>query len=108
MVLLNDKMQIEIPKKISENIEKVSQELGLDKKELIARAIILYLHSIKEHTDLIEEIKAWEKASIEDSLIFEKQVWKKANYGFNSKFKTAVAGCFRDEYKMRGMFNGYW
>ena len=67
-------MQIEIPKEVSKNMEKASQELGLDKKELIARAITLYLHSIQEHIDLKYEIEAWEKAGIEDSINFEKQV----------------------------------
>lgn len=66
-------MQIEIPKEVSKNIEKASQELGLDKKELISRAIMLYLHSIQEHIGLKEEIEAWEKAGIVDSINFEKQ-----------------------------------
>jgi len=60
-------MEIEIPKDISGEIERTSQEMGLKKKELMARAIKLYIRDIKEQEDLNTEIDAWERAAIRDS-----------------------------------------
>lgn len=67
-------MQIEIARDISENLEKASKELRLNKKELIARAIKLYLNSIKEYVNLKEELEAWERAGTEDLLAFENKI----------------------------------
>ena len=67
-------MEIEISNDVSENIEKASLELGVDKKELVSRAIRFYLHSIIEEENLKKELEAWEKAGMEDLENFEKQL----------------------------------
>lgn len=67
-------MQIEVAKDISENLERASKELGLNKKELITRAIKLYLHNVKEYIILKEELEAWERAGTEDLLAFENKI----------------------------------
>ena len=66
-------MEIEISEDISKNIEKFSQELGIDKKEIVQRAVRFYLHSIVEEENLKEELEAWENAGIEDIEEFEEQ-----------------------------------
>ena len=60
-------MEIEISKDISENVTQASKELGLSKEELIARAIKLYLLSMKKYIKLKEEMLDWEEAGIEDA-----------------------------------------
>lgn len=67
-------VEIEISKGISKSLERASKELGLNEKELIVRAIKLYLYSIREQLSLKEEIEAWEMASIGDTVNFEKQI----------------------------------
>lgn len=67
-------MEVEISEDISKNIERASQELGVNKKEFVSRAIRFYLHSIVEEESLKEELEAWEKAGIEDLENFGKQL----------------------------------
>lgn len=65
-------MEIEISEDISENIDKASRELGVNKKEFITRALRFYLYNLMKERDLKKEIDAWEKASIEDFESFGK------------------------------------
>ena len=66
-------MEIELSKDISENIEIASKQLGLEKKEIITRALILYLKNLRQYIDLQEELEGWEQISSEDSAnLFEK------------------------------------
>lgn len=65
-------MQIDLPEDISKSIEKASIQLGLNKKEVITRAIILYLKNVKEYAELQVEMAEWEEAGIEDLINWEK------------------------------------
>jgi hypothetical protein len=67
-------MELELSKDISKSLERASQELGLKEKEIIVRAIKLYLYNIKEYLNFKEELEAWEMAGFEDSLNFEKKI----------------------------------
>lgn len=67
-------MEVEISEDILRNIEKASRELGLNKKEIINRAVRLYLHNILKEEKLKEEFEAWEMAGIEDLKKFEEQI----------------------------------
>lgn len=58
-------MEVEITEDVSRNIKRASQELGVDEKELVRRAVRFYLHRIIEEEGLKEELEAWEKAGIE-------------------------------------------
>ena len=66
-------MEIEISEDISKNIEKFSRDLGIDKEEIIRRAVKFYLHSIVEEENFKEELEAWENAGIKDLDKFEEQ-----------------------------------
>ncbi len=59
-------MEIEISRDIENKVERASQELGLSKKEIVARALQLYLLSIKDYIELKEEIDTWEEAGRQD------------------------------------------
>ena len=65
-------MEIEISQDILNDVKIASKELNLNEKEIIARAVKLYLQSIKDQIDLNEEISLWEEAGIEDSINFNK------------------------------------
>jgi len=67
-------MEIEISKDTLENLEKASKELGLNEKEIILRAIKLYLYSIREQLSLKQEIEAWERAGMQDMINLEEQI----------------------------------
>lgn len=67
-------MEVEISKDMLKNIEKASKELDLEEKELILRAIKLYLYNLKSYIDLKEELEAWEKTGMEDLVNFERQI----------------------------------
>ena len=60
-------MEIEISQEILENIERASKNMGLNEKEIVARAIKLYLASIKDQLLLKEELEVWERASMDDN-----------------------------------------
>lgn len=67
-------MQIEIEKMTSEKVGVASKKLGVSKKDLIERAILLYLDSISKYIDLKKELQSWDSLSDEALLNFEKVV----------------------------------
>ena len=67
-------MQLEVSEDISKNLEIASKELRIDKKEIILKAIRLYLHNLSEYINLKRELEAWEEAGMEDMLSFEQRV----------------------------------
>ena len=67
-------MQVEIPTDTSKKIERVSKILGIGKKELVDRAILLYLDDISKYTELRKEMKEWDALSDEALLNFEKSI----------------------------------
>jgi hypothetical protein len=60
-------MEINISNEILTNIERASKELGLTEKEVVTRALILYLKNLKEYTKLQEELDELEELSFEDT-----------------------------------------
>lgn len=67
-------MEVTISHDITTNLELASRKLGLDKVEIVNRAIKFYLHSMVEETLLKEDLMAWEKASSIDIENFERQL----------------------------------
>ena len=61
-------MQIEIQKDTSKKIEETARILGIKNKELIDRAILLYLDNINKFIELKQETKEWDVLS-DDALI---------------------------------------
>ena len=68
------KMQIEIPKDTSKKVEKISKILGIEKKQLVDRAILLYLDNISKYLNLKEEFNEWDMLSDEALINFEKSL----------------------------------
>ncbi len=52
-----------LEKELKREAEKVSKEMGIDNKELLERALILYLDSVKRQLSLFKELEAWERLS---------------------------------------------
>ena len=67
-------MEIEISKSISKDVQKASLRLGLNNREIVARALKLYLQGIKASIDLKEEFDDWDKLSDEALSNFEKSL----------------------------------
>lgn len=65
-------MQLEVSKDIAKRIDSVSKEFGINKRQIIDRAILLYLETIKEYLNLRKEIKEWDNLSDEALINFEK------------------------------------
>lgn len=74
LFILENVMQIEIEKITSEKVGVASKKLGVSKKDLIERAILLYLDSISKYIDLKKELQSWDSLSDEALLNFEKVV----------------------------------
>jgi len=70
---------ITIPKKGSlySDIKKTSRTMGVDEKELVKRAILFYLNTIREHTALQKEFDAWDRVSDEAFSSMEKGSYEK-------------------------------
>ena len=58
----------------SKKIVKVSGILGIEKEELVDRALLLYLDNIHKYVELKKELKEWDTLSDEALLNFEKLV----------------------------------
>lgn len=67
-------MQIVLEKETEKKISTASEALGIRKKELIDRAIVVYLDSLRSYLDLKKEMNAWDKLSDEAFSTFEKSV----------------------------------
>ncbi len=61
-------MEIEI----SDEVKRASKMLGLKEREVVTRALRLYLQGIKESMNLKEEFDDWDKLSDEALINFEK------------------------------------
>lgn len=67
-------MQIEISKDTSRKVDVASKSLGIRKKDLIDRALLIYLDMVQKEIELRKEFEAWEKLSDEDLINFEKSL----------------------------------
>jgi len=67
-------MQIALEKDTSNKIDKASKLLGIEKTELIDRAILVYLDNLSKYLELKEEIKSWDALSDEALSNFEKSL----------------------------------
>ena len=56
-------MEIEIPKDLDKKLSEISKELGLDKEEVVNRALLLYMDSINKMLLLKKEMNVWDKLS---------------------------------------------
>jgi hypothetical protein len=65
---------ITIDKNTHSDLEKASKLIGLDEQELADRAIVHYLHSIRDEIELAEEFAAWERASDEALVNMEREL----------------------------------
>ena len=59
---------------IQKELERASKLMGIGKKKLINRALLLYLESIRQRLDLVIEFEAWDKLSDEALLKFESRL----------------------------------
>lgn len=58
-------MPIVVEKKIQKNIREISRQMGIKEKELVDRAILLYLESVRKILDAEKEFSAWDALSDE-------------------------------------------
>lgn len=67
-------MQLELPKETSEKLLKASKVLGIKDKEIVDRAIVVYLDSIGKMIKLKQEMKDWDTLSDEALVSFEESL----------------------------------
>lgn len=65
-------MQIELEKDTSKKINQASKILGIEKDELVDRAILVYLDNMSKYLELKQEMKEWDALSDEALINFEK------------------------------------
>jgi len=58
-------MPLILEKKIRRDVSEFSRKMGIKEKELVDRALLLYLDSIKKILDMENEFRAWDKLSDE-------------------------------------------
>ena len=64
-------MQIELPKETTRKLNKASKILGLKDKQIVDRAILVYLDNIEKYVGLKKEMKDWDALSDEALVSFE-------------------------------------
>jgi len=74
-------MQFEISKNMDRKIEEASKEMGIDKEEVINRAISLFLEDVRKMKDLEKEMKTWDKLHVEALSNFERELWNEEKSG---------------------------
>jgi len=67
-------MQIELLKETSSKLAKASKVLGIKDKDLVDRAIIVYLDNMEKMLELKQEMKAWDALSDEALISFEESL----------------------------------
>ena len=70
----NHMSTITIDKNTHSDLEKASKLIGLDEQELADRAIVHYLHSLRDEIELAEEFEAWDRASDEALVNMEREL----------------------------------
>lgn len=70
----NSMSTITIDNNTHSDLEKASKLIGLDEQELADRAIVHYLHSIRDEIELAEEFEAWDRASDEAFVNMEREL----------------------------------
>ncbi|MFH1072898.1 MAG: hypothetical protein V1743_05715 [Nanoarchaeota archaeon] len=65
-------MEVDLPDDVSEEVDRVSDVLGIDKKAFVDRAILVYLDNVKKMVDLKKEMSDWDALSDEALENFEK------------------------------------
>ncbi|MEK6959888.1 MAG: hypothetical protein AABX47_01830 [Nanoarchaeota archaeon] len=65
-------MDVAIAADTSQEIVKASSLLGIEKEELVDRAIQVYLDDIKKFLELKQELKVWDQLSDEALAEFER------------------------------------
>ena len=64
-------MKVQIPKEMDMKLKDASKTLGFKEQEIIERAILFYLDTIKKQLDLKQELKEWDMLSDEALINFE-------------------------------------
>lgn len=67
-------MPLVVEKKIRKNISDISRRMGIKEKELVDRAILLYLESVKKILDVEKEFSSWDALSDESMRKLAKRV----------------------------------
>ena len=55
--------------------------MGIDKEEVINRAISLFLEDVRKMKDLEKEMKTWDKLHVEALSNFERELWNEEKSG---------------------------
>lgn len=71
-------MPIAIEKKYQKSISEVSRSMGIREKDLVDRALALYLDSAKKILDVEKEFKAWDALSDESLAGLAKRVSRRS------------------------------
>lgn len=57
-----------LSKEVKKQMEVVSKKMGLEKEEILNRALLLYFEGTQKQLNLFKEFEAWEKLSNESLL----------------------------------------
>lgn len=74
MTSLARDMDIAIAADTSQEIARASSILGIEKEELVDRAIHVYLDNIKKFLELKQELQVWDQLSDEALADFERSI----------------------------------
>ena len=58
-------MRIQLEKKINKQVRDVSRAFGVDQRQIVKRALLLYLEATQKSLDLRSEFNAWDALSDE-------------------------------------------
>lgn len=66
-------MSIVLEKNIQKDLKETAKQMGIDEKDLIERAVLLYLENAQKFFELKREFLAWDALSDEVFFMFSKK-----------------------------------
>ena len=67
-------MNVQVSTELDKRIKSVSKRMGVKEKEIVEKALILYLDNFKKYASLKREMKMWDELSDEALENFEKSL----------------------------------
>jgi len=65
---------IAIPKNLKKTVRGVARNFGVTENDVMTNAVIFYLAAVKKNTDLKDDLRMWDDASIADLTAFERSI----------------------------------
>ena len=65
---------VAVPKNLRKTVRGAARDFGVTENDIMTNAVLFYLAAVKKNTDLKDELRMWDNASVADLATFEKSL----------------------------------